>query len=157
MAEDVPLLRLPATWKFDYTYFAGATASRFFAELKENARIMGRRCPTCRRVLVPARSFCDACYESTTTWEVVGEEGEIETFSILQARFPGLPEPPLVIAFVTLDGADTAILNFVHGVDLSDLDAAVDTLLEYARVRVAFAPERYGRITDFHFELHRPS
>jgi uncharacterized OB-fold protein len=149
---DVALLRVAATWNFDYTYFAGETASRFFAEIKDSARIMGRRCPGCDRVLVPARSFCDVCYEPTTTWEANGETGTLDAYTILEAEFPGLPDPPLVIAFVTLDGADTAILNFVQGLDLSDIDAAAEYLFEYDRVRVRFADERSGRITDFHFE-----
>lgn len=150
---EVELLRLPATWNFEYTYFAGETASRFFAELRESAAIMGRRCGSCERVLVPARSFCDACYEPTADWVTVGNAGTIEAFTIIEAAFPGLPDPPLVIAFVTLDGADTAILNFMSGVDLSDIDAAAEYLLDQDRVRVVFAEERDGRITDFHFEL----
>ena len=154
---EAELLRLPGTWNFEYTYFAGETASRFFAELRDNRRVMGRRCPACRRLLVPARSFCDACFEPTTSWEAVGEVGEIDTFTILTATFPGLPEPPLVIAFVTLEGADTAILNFVRGVDLSDIDAAGEFLFDHPSVRVVFDETRHGRITDFHFELERPS
>jgi uncharacterized OB-fold protein len=152
--EEWPLLRLPATWNFDYTYFAGETASRFFGELETNARIMGRRCPSCDRLLVPARSFCDACYVATAAWEDVGPGGDIETFTIIEASFPGLPDPPLVIAFVTLDGADTALVNFVHGVDLSDIDGAAQYLFDHGRVRVEFAEQRNGRMTDFHFRLH---
>ncbi|HEY6787551.1 MAG TPA: OB-fold domain-containing protein [Trebonia sp.] len=146
------LLLLPGTWHFDYTYFAGETASRFFAELRDNLTILGRRCPSCQRLVVPARSYCDACYLEMGGWEPVGETGTIEAFTILTAAFPGLPEPPLVIAFVTLDGADSAILNFVEGVDLSDSDAAGQYLFAHDRVRVVFSDKREGRITDFHFE-----
>ena len=146
------LLLLPGSWNFDYTYFAGETASRFFAELRDNLTILGRRCPACQRLVVPARSYCDACYVQMGDWEPVGEAGTIEAFTILTTAFPGLPEPPLVIAFVTLDGADSALLNFVEGVDLSDCDAAGQFLFAHDRVRVVFSDKREGRITDFHFE-----
>jgi uncharacterized OB-fold protein len=147
------LLQLPGNWNFDYTYFAGETASRFFAELRDQQRNTGRRCPSCRRLLIPARSYCDACYVETGEWEQVGLEGSIEAFAIIEAQFPGLPAPPLVIGFVTLDGADSAILNFITGLDLSDVEAAGERLFRETRAKVVFAEEPTGRITDFHFEL----
>lgn len=147
------LLELPGNWNFDYHYFAGETASRFFAELRDRQRIMGRRCPSCERLLIPARSYCDACYVETGDWEEVALEGTIEAFAIIEAQFPGLPEPPLAIGFVTLDGADSAILNFVEGIDLADVDRAGARLFEETRVKVVFADRPEGRITDFHFEL----
>jgi uncharacterized OB-fold protein len=151
--NDDDLLVLPGNWNFDYQYFAGETASRFFAELRDNRRIMGRRCPSCERLLIPARSYCDGCYVETGGWEEVDLEGTIEAFAIIQAQFPGLPEPPLAIAFVTLDGADSAILNFIRGLDLSDADAAGERLFRQTRVHVVFEDEPQGRITDFHFVL----
>jgi hypothetical protein len=150
------LLVLPGNWNFDYQYIAGETASRFFAELRDHRRIVGRRCPSCRRLLVPARSYCDACYVETRDWEEVGLAGTIEAFAIIQTQFPGLPPPPLAIGFVTLDGADSAILNFIRGVDLSDVDAAGERLFNENRVAVEFADDRQGRITDFHFVLDQP-
>jgi uncharacterized OB-fold protein len=148
---DHELLALPGRWNFEYQYFAGATASRFFAELRDHRRIMGRRCPSCHRLLVPARSFCDACYVETGEWEEVENAGSMDAFAIIRTQFPGLPEPPVVIGFVTLDGADSAILNFVHGVDLTDPDASGAKLLGPTRVSVVFSDEPQGRITDFHF------
>lgn len=147
------LITIPGSWNFDYTYFAGEAASRFFAELKGSRRIMGATCPSCKRVLVPARSFCDACFQRTTDWVEVGPEGTLETFTIITAAFPGLPEPPIVMAYVTLDGADTALVNLVLGLDLSDIEAAAARLQEQPRIRVAFIDEPQGRITDFAFVL----
>lgn len=150
---DVEPVEIPGQWGFAYTYFAGDAASRFFAELRENQRVMGTRCPRCNRVLVPARSFCDACFERTTEWVPVANEGTLETFTIITAAFPGLPEPPVVLAYVTLDGADTALVNVVTGVDCSDIDAAAALLAQQPRVRLAFTGQPRGRITDFTFEL----
>lgn len=147
------LITIPAKWDFEYRYFAGETASRFFTEIRDNARLMGRRCPSCNRVIVPARSFCDACYVETQEWVEVGTTGAVDNFTIVATKFPGLPDPPFVIAYVTLDGADTAVVNHVTGIDLSDLDAAGAKLLRRPRVRAVFAREREGRITDFHFEI----
>jgi uncharacterized OB-fold protein len=151
--SDTELVTVEGAWNFQYRYFAGETASRFFAELRDHGRIVGRRCPRCQRVLVPARSYCDRCFVATTDWVPVGMDGTVETFTVLTAAFPGLPEPPLAIAYVTLDGAGTALLNFVEGLDLTDLDAAAARLLDRPRVEVVFHDDRHGRMTDFHFRL----
>jgi uncharacterized OB-fold protein len=150
---DTELITIPGHWDFQYEYFAGASASRFFAELRDHRRIMGVHCPSCKRTLVPARSFCDKCFLATDDWRAIGHSGRVDAFTILATAFPGLPEPPLVIAYVTLEGADTAILNHVGGMDLGDLDAAAEVLLARPGVDVVFAEHRQGRITDFHFEL----
>lgn len=150
---DIEPVEIPGQWSFAYTYFAGNAASRFFAELRENRRVMGTRCPKCRRVLVPARSFCDACFSRTTEWVPVAREGTLETFTIITAAFPGLPEPPVVLAYVTLDGADTALVNVVTGVDCSNIDEAAARLFEQPRVALSFIDEPKGRMTDFSFVL----
>jgi uncharacterized OB-fold protein len=146
------LITLPGKWDFDYKYFAGETASRFFNEIKNNARIMGRRDRN-GKVLVPARSFSDSTYAETGEWVEAGPGGTLDLYTIVNAQFPGLPDPPYVVGYVTLDGADTAILNFVTGVDLRDIDRAAAELMKRPRVKAVFEPVRHGRITDFHFEL----
>ena len=153
MRTDPELITIPGHWNFEYRYFAGATASRFFAELRDHRRIMGTRCARSGRVLVPARSFSDAEYEATTDWVETGPGGVLEVFTIVGTKFPGLPDPPFVLGYVTLDGADTAILNRIDGIDLTDIDAAARVLMKQPRVRAVFKDVREGRITDFHFEL----
>jgi uncharacterized protein len=151
--SDTELITIDGNWNFDFKYYAGKSASRFFHELRENRRIMGTRCSKCRRLLVPARSFCDACMERTNEWAEVGPEGTLETFTIITTNFPGLPPPPIVMAYVTLDGADTALINIVKGVDVSDIGVAAQKLNKLPRVKVKFIDEPKGRITDFSFEL----
>jgi uncharacterized protein len=151
--SETELISIPGRWAFDYTYYAGESASRFFMELGKHRRIMGTLCPSCQRILVPARTFCDACMEKTTDWVEVGPEGTLETFTIIATQFPGLPKPPIVMAYVTLDGADTAVINLVKGVDLSDIDKAAEKLNKLPRVAVRFVDNPEGRITDFWFEL----
>jgi len=148
-------ITIPGNWNFDYKYFAGETASRFFNEIGQHARIMGTRCPKCRRVLVPARSFCDACYVATSEWVETGPGGVLDVFTIVGTKFPGLPDPPFVIGYIMLDGADTALANYVRGADLGDLNSAAAKLLTKPRVKAVFSPRREGRITDFYFEIEK--
>ena len=79
--------------------------------------------------------------------------GAIESFTVTTEQFQGLPEPPYAIAYVTLDGATTAMVNFVEGVPLTDLDEAAKSLAIGTRVRVEWKSEREGRITDFYYVL----
>ena len=155
MKAETELITIPGRWDFEYRYFAGATASRFFAEIRDNRRIMGTRCAKSGRVLVPARSFSDAEYELTTDWVETGPGGVLEVFTIVGTKFSGLPDPPFVLGYVTLDGADTAILNYISGVDLTDLDVAARILMTRPRVSAVFKEAREGRITDFHFKVEQ--
>jgi uncharacterized protein len=150
--SDEQLLTIPARWDFEYRYFAGATASRFFRELRER-RIMGTRCDRCGRTLVPARAYCELCFQPITEWVQVGERGRLDAFTILATKFPGLPDPPKVIAYVTLEGADTALLNYLDGLALDDLDQAAAQLQQRPSVTVVFHEQPEGRITDFHFRV----
>jgi hypothetical protein len=51
---------------------------------------------------------------------------------------------------VRLDGTDSAIANYVDGLDLFDLDSAMKRIAPSKRIKVV--PVRVGRITDFSFE-----
>ena len=154
--DTFELITIPAKWDFEYRYFAGATASRFFGEIQRSGRIFGTRCPSCAKVLVPARAFCDACYVATDEWVEVGPGGTLDVFTIVATKFPGLPDPPFVIGYVTLDGGDTAILNHIEVANLTDVDLAARRLMGRPRVVARFSNRREGRITDFRFELENP-
>ncbi len=41
------LITIPGLWDFEYRYFAGETASRFFNALKNEGRIFATVCPKC--------------------------------------------------------------------------------------------------------------
>ena len=72
--------------------------------------------------------------------------------TIVYEGFKGLPDPPYAIAYVTLDGASTALLGYVRGVELSDVAAATAALAIGTRLRVQFAAEPQGQVTDYWFE-----
>lgn len=147
-----PIETVPGEWHIRYQYTAGPVIGRFLQALRDEERILGRRCPRCHRVYLPPRAFCEACFVDTAEWVEVGPEGRIETFTVCFARFEGLPDPPYAIAFVRLNGADTCLVNFLRGVDVSDPARVAERIRIGDRVRAVFKKEREGRITDFYFE-----
>lgn len=140
-------------WNIVYEHSIGETASYFFNEIKQKRRLLGRYCPNCERVLVPPRQFCDRCFVPTTDWREVGKEGVIEAATIIYEQFKSYPQPPYALAYVRLDGASTAIGNFLKGIDFSDQQKAIEKIRIGNRVKVKFREDREGSILDFWFEL----
>lgn len=138
------------TWDLSYRHALGETTSRFLHGLTEG-KILGRRA-TDGRVLVPARSYDDRTHTATGEWVEVGTTGTIEMFTVVYEPFKGLPKPPYALAYVLLEGADTALVGYVRGLDLEDQDAAVRSLAIGTKVEVRFAEEPTGTAADYWFE-----
>ena len=141
------------SWNITYRHALGETASFFFANIRDNKKLYGRRCGHTGRVLAPPRAFSDQSLKPTTEWVEIGPGGVIEAFTIVYEEFQGLPPPPYAFGYVKLDNADTAIGGFMRGVDLSDAAAAAKRLAVGTRVTTCFAENRTGDVLDFWFEL----
>ena len=138
-------------WHVRYHYPVGEVGARFFDALKEK-RIVATRCSASGLTYLPPRAYCERSFERCDGYVDAGSEGTIEAATIVSAAFDNLPAPPYAIAYVRLDGVSTAMVNFVRGMDLSDVPAAA-RLKPGTRVRVEFVEQPQGRITDFHYVL----
>jgi uncharacterized OB-fold protein len=143
------LMTRQETWNITYNHALGETASWFFAQIRDNAKIYGRRCAASGRVMVPPRSFSDQTLRPTTEWVEVGPGGRIETFTIVYEQFQNLPDPPYVLGYVLLDGGDAAMGGFFKSIDLTDPAKAVAKLKIGTRVITRFAEQRTGDVLDF--------
>ena len=139
-------------WRIRYEYPTGEVAARFFDALKER-RIVATHCSASGMTYLPPRAYCERSFERCDSTVDAGHEGTIEAATIVSAAFENLPPPPYAIAYVRLDGVSTAMLNFVHGIDLSDVPAAAQRLQPGTRVRVAFVDQPQGQVTDFYYHL----
>ncbi|MGD0187786.1 MAG: Zn-ribbon domain-containing OB-fold protein [Roseiarcus sp.] len=139
-----------------YDYALGEVAGRFMDGLKEG-KILATRCSKSALTYLPPRAFCERTFEKCDSWVEAGLEGVIETSTIVVRGFEGKRKPPVAIAYVRLDGTDSAIANYVDGLDLTDQNAAMKRIAPGKRVRVQFAEEREGRITDFSFVCVYPA
>lgn len=152
-SQAVESLIIDQHWDLTYTHSADAVTSHFLRTLRDEGKVLGIRCPVCRRVLAPPRPICDRDFCQVEEWVELGRTGSLELFTIMYLAIDGLPDPPYVLAYVKPDGADTAIGGFLEGVDLSSPETATSQLKVGARASIELRDERQGRITDLYFRL----
>ena len=140
-------------WDLTYQHTADPTTATFLRTLRDDAKLLGSRCPVCQRVLAPARPICDRDFCRTDGLVELEPAGTLELFTIMHLAIDGLPEPPYALGYVKPHGADTSLPGFVEGVDLSSDAAAVAELRIGREVEIAFRETRVGRITDLFFRL----
>ncbi|BBH18494.1 DNA-binding protein [Nocardioides baekrokdamisoli] len=118
-AEGVTGVITPVS--LDYVYAASPEESAFFRGMAEG-RILGQRCPVCRKVYVPPRGACPVDGVPTTDEVELAGSGTVTTFCIVNVPFLGQRiTPPYVSAYVLLDGADIAFLHLIQGIDAHDV------------------------------------
>ena len=124
--------------ELDYLYAASPEESPFYRGLAEG-RLLGQRCPTCRKVYVPPRSACPADGTPTAEEVELPDKGTVTTFCIVNVPFLGQRiTPPYVSAYVLLDGADIAFLHLI-------LDVPAEEVRMGMRVEAVWKPrEEWG-------------
>jgi len=131
--------------KGDFAWDTGVGIGSYLAGLKDGV-ILGSRCRTCRKVVVPPRVVCEQCFHPMDEYVPLQDTGTVVTFSLCYVTWDVQrikdPEIPAVIA---IDGAAP-----LHGIMhlLGEVDPqAVSTGM---RVQAVWKPEaeREGAITD---------
>jgi uncharacterized OB-fold protein len=125
-----------------YSWWAGETASRFFATLRDECKIIGLRCNDCGKTYVPPRKTCPTCFTPNSQWIEVADTGTVISHTVVRRQLAALPKPvPVIFGLVKLDGADTALLHYLEEIDPAVLRIGL-------RVKACFAEERTGSIND---------
>ncbi|MDD5466577.1 MAG: Zn-ribbon domain-containing OB-fold protein [Anaerolineales bacterium] len=137
-SHQLPGQFITAGVNLSFSYAAGETASRFLTALRDEQKIYGTRCPSCQRVLVPARSFCPRCFVETTEWIKVEPEGTLIAFA---SALASLIAHPTSLALIRLDGADTNLLHLLG-------EGEPEAWQIGMRIEAIFAAERVGSIRD---------
>jgi len=135
-SEDITGIVTPVS--LDYQYAASPEESAFFRGLAEG-RIVGQRCPACRKVYVPPRPACPVDGVPTVEEIELGHTGTVTTFCIVNVPFLGQKiKPPYVSAYILLDGADIALQHLI-------LDMPADEVRMGLRVKAVWRPrEEWG-------------
>ncbi|UPZ33131.1 OB-fold domain-containing protein [Streptomyces sp. LRE541] len=113
--ED-PVRGIVAPARLDYTYSPGRAQTAYIRALAER-RVVGERCPSCRKVYVPPRGACPTCGVATSERVEVGPRGTVTTYCIVNIKAKNLDiEVPYVYAHIALDGADLALHGRIAGI-----------------------------------------
>lgn len=137
--------------KTEYDWDTGVAIGKFLSGLKEG-KIIGAKCNSCNRIMVPPRAFCEWCHKPIDEWVEVKPTGKIVTFSVSFVNWDASrrekPEIPIV---VELDGASPGMgfMHLLHGVG-ETLEEILKNVHIGMRVKAVFKKEeeREGSITD---------
>jgi len=150
--NSAELLQVRSDTEIPYDWSIGYFGSKFLIELRDNKRLLGIRCPECRKVYTPPRKVCGPCFVEMQEMVEVGPGGILEAYSVVNYEFidpnTGKTRPiPYIYAYIKLDGADN---TFCHIVECSD----VSLLTVGARVTAIFSDNRSGYPWDIkHFKV----
>jgi len=115
LPEAVETIASP--FRMDYTYVAGVGRSVFLRGLAER-RLLARRCPGCAQVYMPPPEFCSRCLSPLDEPFELDGRGVVSTFCVVNFPFPGQSiEPPYVVAYIQVHGADTRLMHLVHEIE----------------------------------------
>ncbi|MFQ5891447.1 MAG: Zn-ribbon domain-containing OB-fold protein [Candidatus Methanofastidiosia archaeon] len=131
----------------EYFYTAGIAGERFFEEMRENARILGRKCKKCDIIYVPPRIFCERCFERLEEWVSLENRGKILTYTISYIDMNDEKlEEPIIIAFVKFDYVHGGLVHRVSEVDLDDVEIGMEVEALFKGKK-----EREGSIMDIKY------
>lgn len=129
-----PVTLFPSPVQLDYTVTAGHHLSTYLRALA-GKRIVGGRCPSCKKVCLPPRGSCPTCGVPAGELVEVADVGTITTFCIIRIPFDAAAFPPPYAAVaIVLDGADMPFFHLVRGVE-------VDQVRMGMRVRAVWVPD----------------
>ncbi len=133
-------LQAPVTVSFDYTRSVGPVLGRFLTGLRDGRLVAARTSDG--RVVLPPPEFDPVTHRETDDFVEVSPTGTVTSWTWVPEPVAGQPfDRPFAFALVTLDGAD---VPFLHALDV----ASPDQVHTGMRVRVRWADERVGSITD---------
>jgi uncharacterized protein len=109
-----PVTKIDTPIELRYRFTAGHAQSRFLRGI-EQGKILGQRCPQCKKVYVSPRGACAACGVPTDEEVEVSAKGTVTTFCVVNVPFYDQKmEIPYVSATILLDGADIGLMHLIQ-------------------------------------------
>ena len=113
--EPAPIGMITSPVRLGYDHTVSPGESSYLLALAEG-RLIGQRCPVCRKVYVPPRGACPVDGVPTRDEVQLPDTGIVTTFCVVNVPFHGQKYPsPYVAASVLIDGADIAFQHLILG------------------------------------------
>jgi uncharacterized OB-fold protein len=134
--DPVTMVTTPVAMRVEHS--ASPQETRYLLALQQG-RLVGQRCPVCRKVYIPPRGACPVDGVPTEEEVTLPDRGIVTTFCIVNVPFYGQKiKPPYVCAYILLDGADIAFLHLI-------LDCPAEDVRMGMRVEAVWKPrEEWG-------------
>lgn len=130
----------PWTLEFPYKRSVGPIVGAFLTGLRDR-KLHGIR-DTRGRVLCPPMEWDPETGDGLSDLVELGEEGTVTTWAWVEEPIAKHPlDRPFAWGLITIDGADTPMLHAIDGGSREAMSTGM-------RVRVRWADERVGNITD---------
>jgi len=156
MEKKEELLGQERMLRVGFSWSAGPYLGKFLTELRDNGKLWVVRCPGCKRVLMPPRIVCAACYtrvpEFPEGWFSLSGKGTLLDWE--RVIYPQMdpekgeirPEPYLHGVFILDEG-----VNLAHYLGPEDLDEK--RLQEGMKVEMVMkaSKDREGKLTDIKY------
>ena len=131
-----------------FAWDTGVGIGAYLASLKKGV-ILGSRCDTCRKIVVPPRTVCEWCFQPMSEFIPLQDTGVVNTFSLCYVTWDVQRiKEPLIPAVINIDGASP-----MHGIMhmLGEIDPALVKI--GMRVQAVWKPtkKREGSITDIQY------
>ena len=151
MAEErKPVTNIKTPMRLEYRYSAGEATSRFLRGIGQG-KILGQRCPSCRKVYVPPRGSCPRCAVPTVEEVQLSDKGTITTFAIVRVPSENIDVPlPFASVHVLLDGSDIPMFSVVQ-------ECPVDQIRIGMRVEAVWVPKQELAPTLASIRYFKPS
>jgi uncharacterized OB-fold protein len=109
-----PVTQIVTPVRLDYTVTPGRAMTRYLTAIA-NGRLVGQRCPSCKKVYLPPRGSCPTCGVPTEEEVEVAHKGIVTSFCVVRVPYPGQQiKPPYVSASILLDGADIPFYHLIQ-------------------------------------------
>jgi uncharacterized OB-fold protein len=132
--EQKPVTNIKTPMRLEYRYSAGQATSRFLRGIAQG-KILGQRCPTCKKVYVPPRGSCPRCAVPTEEEVQLSDKGTVTTFAIVRVPSENIDVPlPFASTHIVLDGADLPFFSVVQ-------ECPVDQIRIGMRVQAVWVPK----------------
>jgi uncharacterized OB-fold protein len=150
MSEAEPVKSIVTPTRLEYEHSAAGAHAEFLANIAKG-RLIGRRCPGCSKVYVPARGSCPRCGIATTETVDVADRGTVVTFCIVRVPSENIDiKLPYAAAQILLDGADMAFHALLQECETEDVRMGM-------RVEAVWTPKETWGPTFENIRYFRPS
>ncbi|MDY6852508.1 MAG: Zn-ribbon domain-containing OB-fold protein [Thermodesulfobacteriota bacterium] len=148
--ENTEFMNKEYNMHLDFSVSLGPAYTKWMQALADK-KILANKCPKCGNHFVPAKPFCEKCFEEPTEWIETDGEGIVESFTIGYVKFRNFPEPPYVIGVIRIGGSAVSMIHWIAGFDYDNPEDIPNKIQLNMKVRPVWADERKGDLLDIKY------